>query len=522
MKKKTVSKAKNDNTRSLTRIKEIGKRDMDKTANERKLREEVGIVIETEDYLTYLEGLPSARVNDLVKSKEGARGLVYGLDREKIEVLMLDPNQPKPGELFCLEPNGLKLRIDEELLGRVISPLGDPMDGRHKISGSGTQIFLDVKALGLEYREIITQQVETGISLVDTLLPIGRGQRELIYGEPRSGKSSFIVDTIINQKDRNIVCIYAAIGKSEIDIKRLVQDVEKAGGREYTVVIAATSNVPAPIIFITPSVAMAIADWFREQGRHVLIFLDDLGTHAKYLREMSLLNRRTPGRESYPGDVFYQHAHILERAGNFNEKGGGGSVTLLPVIETDLDNFTALIPTNLMASTDGHLLFSANLRAEGRNPAIDADRSVTRVGRQTQLLLHKLLADKIRRLLIDFEELRRFSRFGAEVSEETQLAIKKGYIMQELLRQEPLQKIDRLVQMQYLGLIFTSFFDAKDLAFLLANKKIILSTIEQDTGFRQLREEMERNIEHMELDAFINQLSGQVQTLEKACQNLQS
>ena len=185
------------------------------------MKEEVGIVVETQDYLTYLEGLPSARVNDLVISANNARGLVYGLDRERIEVLMLDQVQPKPGDLFSLEPDGLQLKIGEELLGRVISPLGDPMDGRQKITGSGTRIFLDVKALGIEYREIITQQVETGISLVDTLLPIGRGQRELIYGEPRSGKSSFIVDAIINQKGRNVVCIYAAIGKSEIDIKRL-------------------------------------------------------------------------------------------------------------------------------------------------------------------------------------------------------------------------------------------------------------------------------------------------------------
>ncbi len=511
-------KLRNSNTRRQTRSKRLSKAEQADVLR----REEVGLVVETQNYLSYIEGLPSARVNDVCVSQEGHRGLVYGLNRGRVEILLLDQEQPKPGDLFTLEPEGLKLEIGEELLGRAISPLGEPLDGRKKIAGNGTKIEFDVKALGIEYREIISQQVETGISIVDTLLALGRGQRELIYGEPRSGKTSFLLDAIINQKDRNVVCIYAAIGKSEIDTKRFVKDVEKAGGRDYTVVLAATSTEPSPVIFIAPTVAMAVADWFREQGRHVLVFLDDLGTHAKYLREMSLLAERTPGRESYPGDMFYQHAHILERAGNFNEKGGGGSVTLLPVIETDLDNFTALVPTNLMASTDGHLLFSASLRAEGRHPAIDVDRSVTRVGRQTQFLLHKLLADKIRRLLIDFEELRRFSRFGAEVSEETQLAIKKGQIMQELLRQEPLQRIDRFVQMQYLGLVFTPFYDQKDLNFLQTNKTKILSTIQEAQEFRLMRDEMEKNIEHLEIEKFLEQLGQKLSVLEEACQNSQS
>lgn len=507
-----AKKIKKEDTRRDTRNKDNAKIEAGR-------KDEVGLVVETQDYLTYLQGLPSAKINDLVVSQEGTRGLVYGLDREKLEVLLLDQKRPKPGELFFLEPKGLSLQIGEELLGRAISSLGDPMDGRSKITGAGTRIEMDVKALGIEYREIISQQVETGVALVDTLLALGKGQRELIYGEPRSGKTSFILDAIVNQKDRDVVCIYAAIGKSEIDTKRFVKDIDKAGGRDYTVVIAATSTQPAPVIFITPTVAMAVADWFRERGRNVLVFLDDLGTHAKYLREMSLLAERTPGRESYPGDVFYQHAHILERAGNFNEKGGGGSVTLLPVIETDLENFTALIPTNLMASTDGHLLFSAKLRAEGRHPAIDVDRSVTRVGRQTQMLLHKLLADKIRRLLIDFEELRRFSRFGAEVSQETQLAIKKGYIMQELLRQEPLQKIDRFVQMQYLGLIFTAFYDEKEASFVKDNKAKILNTVQGAQEFRMMREELEKSHDQMELDKFIKLLSEKQEVVEKACQS---
>src|SRR5260221_2921291 len=299
----------------------------------------IGFVISTQDYLVYLHGLPSARINEIIVKKTGARALVSAMEKEKIEALMLDNERPKPGDYFELSSDGLLFPMGPKLVGRVINPIGLPIDAKPGLPPGGELVDLDVVAPGIDKRELVTQQFYTGITMVDTLIPIGKGQRELVFGEARSGKSGFLLEIIVHQKQQQRVCIYAAIGRSDIDVKRFSESIKETGAADYTIIIAATSNEAAPMISIAPAVACSVAEYYRNQGKDVLLILDDLATHSKYLREISLLAGRIPGRESYPADIFYQHSHLVERAGNFNKSMGGGSITLLPVIETDIENF---------------------------------------------------------------------------------------------------------------------------------------------------------------------------------------
>jgi len=481
---------------------------------------EVGYVVSIQDYLVFVEGLPSARVNDIIVTNAGGRALVAALEQNIVEAWMLDTERPKPGDLLTLQATGLTLPLRANLLGRTINPLGVPIDGGPGFPPVGEVLDLDVVAPGVDARELVTEQFYTGVTMIDTLIPIGRGQRELLFGEARAGKAQYILDVFAHQKNTGIVCVYAAIGKSDIDVKRFAQMVKEAGAADYTVIVAATSSQSAPMITITPSVAAFIAEHYRNAGKHVLLVLDDLATHAKYMREISLLAGRVPGRESYPADIFNQHSKIVERAGNFSKQFGGASITLLPVVETDIENLTNLIPTNVMSMTDGHTLFSAGLRAQGIYPAVDPDRSVTRVGRQTQIFLHKVLSDRIRSLLADYHEYERFGRFGSELTAETQRIIKRGKVIEELVRQEPLTYIEPHVQILILALVFTGFFDPdeRDVAFVRMNKDKILQTVGDNPEFQRLG----ATVNSVELDNLIVSLKSKTVILETVCQTASS
>ena len=474
---------------------------------------EVGYVISTQDYIVLIEGLPTARLYNIIRTKNGGRAMVSALDKDRVEALMLDPERPKPGDYFELSDYGLRIPLDVDLFGRMINPLGAPLDRKAGLPPGGDALDLDLVAPGIDGRAAVTEQFYTGLTVVDTLLPIGKGQRELIMCEPRSGKEQFFLDVILAQKTQNRVCIYAAIGRSELEVKRFAEDIAKAGADSYTIIVAATSNESAPMIQIAPSVAAALAEFYRNKGRHVLLILDDLATHAKYSREISLLAGRIPGRESYPADIFYQHSSIVERAGNFNDHYGNGSITMLPTVETSIENFTALIPTNVMSMTDGHILFNANLRSQGIYPAIEPDRSVTRVGRQTQIFIHKVLSDRVRSMLADYHELERYGRFGSELSGETQLKIKRGKVIEELLKQEPLFSISWEVQILMLSLVFTGFFDEEELEFARKNKRKILETLQTKTYATLIA-----MLKTIKLDELIDRLKNLKKPLEDACQ----
>lgn len=478
------------------------------------ITKEVGFITSIQDYLLYLEGLPTVRVNDILICENGARALVTALEREKVEAVMLDSFRPKPGDALTLSSAGLRIPIWSKLLGRAITPTGDPLDGKPGLPPGGDPIDLDIIAGGIDTRRIITQQFITGISIIDTLLPIGKGQRELIIGEPRGGKSSFILECINHQKGKNIVCVYAGIGKPEVETQRFIKSMAETNSLENTVIVAASSNESAPLISITPHIAISIAEHFAKNSTDVLLILDDLSTHSKYLREMALLGGRIPGRESYPADIFYQHSHLVERAGSFNEKNGNASITLLPVVETDVESMTSFIPTNIMSMTDGHIFFSASLRAQGQYPAVEPDRSVTRVGHQTQGVLHKQLSDKLRTLLADFHELEKYGHFGSELSADTQLTINRGKILVEMLTQEPLQDIPIAVQIIFLGIIFTPFCLSHDAEFIKRYKTQLLKLISESAEFAPIREK----IKDYDIPTLFKVLSDMTPLLEKSCQ----
>ena len=475
---------------------------------------EVGFIVKAQDYLLYLEGLPSVKIDDIIVSSQGGRAIVTALDNEKIEALMLDRQRPTPGEVFSLVNSGLLIPNQLKLLGRTINPLGIPLDGLGHLPFSTEEINFGLVAPGVDSRKIISDQLYTGITVVDTLLPIGKGQRELVFGEPRSGKGAFLLDIILNQKGKSVICIYVAVGKAEIDVKKIVNSLKSEGGLTYSIIIAATSSDSAPLISIAPSVGLSVAEFYARQGREVLIIIDDFGLHAKYLREIGLLSGRVPGRESYPADIFYAHSHLVERAGNFNIKWGNASITLLPVIETDLENFTALIPTNIMSMTDGHILFSAGVRSLGQYPAIVPERSVTRVGHQTQRPLHKILADRLRSLLAEYHELERFGRFGSELTPETQKLLKTGSVAIELLKQEQLKRIEPVIQILLLSLLFTPFFDNKDLEFVKNKKGKIIDFLKVSPEIKTIGDKLLT----ITLDKLIESLTQNLPLLEKACQ----
>lgn len=478
---------------------------------------EVGYVVSARDFLVHLDGFPTIRVNDMVESDSSLRGWVNSINNENVEVLMLDEGTVKPKEQFKKLPTRLSVPVGEFLLGRAVNPLGVPIDGKGLLSKlkPGNNLELDAEAPGIESREFITNQFLTGISIIDTLIPLGKGQRELVLGDAHSGKTGFLIDIVINQKNTGVICILALIGKPAVTVRNLIDTLRANRALDYTIVIATSSSEPAPLIFLTPRTAFTVAEYFQKKGKDVLLILDDLGAHAKIYREISLLGNKSPGRESYPGDIFYQHAHLLERAGNFLPSYGGGSITALPVIELNLSDFTTLIPTNVMSMTDGHLLFKAGLRSQGQTPAIDISLSVSRVGRQTQDRVTNLLSTRIRQVLSAAADLETISRFSSELPPETQLILRRRELITEILKQDPLTLIPRQIQLILLALPFISFFQDKNRNFIEKYKKTIIEAFVKHPALVPIT----RSVSKIKTDEeLIKILEGAGAILAKICQ----
>lgn len=487
------------------------------------LQSEIGYCLSIREFLARLDGFPSIRINDMVESDTGLRGWISSIGRDFAEVLVLDEGQITPGQMFKKMPSRLSIAAGDFLLGRAINPLGIPIDGKGALSKTKTATVLELEqeAPGIESREYIDEQFFTGLTLIDSLIPLGHGQRELIMGDAHAGKTQFLIDTIVNQKGTGVICIYASIGKPSVSVRNLIDILRVNNALGYTVVVATSSSDPAPLIFLTPKTATTVAEYFQKKGKHVLLILDDLGIHAKIYREISLLGNKPPGRESYPGDIFYQHSHLLERAGNFTPEAGGGSITALPVIELNMADFTTLIPTNVMSMTDGHLLFKSSMRAQGQSPAIDISLSVSRVGRQTQDKVSNLLSTRIRQLLSQAADLETISRFSSELSEETQLVLQRKDQILELLKQDPLTGIPRQIQLCLLALPFTSFFKDKkehgsslNKAFISKYKNVIVN------GFLKIPQlaTIAQSIPNIKTDDdLIKILEGVVPILVKLC-----
>lgn len=486
----------------------------DSRQSHKQSQKEVGYAASINDYLVWIDGLPNVKINEIVVNKDKARGLVTAVKNNQVEVLMLDDVKVEPQEMFERTFEQFTSSPGEHFLGRVINPLGIPIDGKNRFTLAGKAIETDKIPPGIKMRTQINRQFETGISLVDMLMPIAYGQRELIIGDPRSGKSSFLIDLVINQRRKNLICVIGLIGKAVIEIKRFTQvlEVNKAFG--YSVVVAAPSSEKAPLIYLCPSVAVTIAEYFQAQGLDVLLILDDMGLHAKFYREISLLSGSAPGRESYPGDVFYQQAKLVERAGNFSKVNNSGSITALAVIETNLEDFSGYMPTNLMAMTDGHLLFDSLRYHQGHRPSIDVSLSVSRVGRQTQYLAQKQLADRIKALLAEANKLETFSRLGTDVSSATLQTIKQGRQIEMILKQSPFQNTPIVISMIVLSLIYTPLFLQKDVAFVQTNIQKIIDYLIKNINLESVQKQVATFRNDKEL---IDSVKRLVPALEKVC-----
>lgn len=478
--------------------------------------QEVGYVLSSRNYLAFLDGLPSIKINDLVETEQGSQAVVNAIFHNHVEAFLLNENPIYPGQRFTYTGKKLAVPVGDFLIGRAVNPLMVPIDGKGILGKTKAQnLELEKVARGIEAREFIKDQFLTGITLIDTLVPLGRGQRELIMGDGHSGKTRFLINTIVNQKEKNVICVYAGIGKPNNAIKNIINALTINNALSHTVVVAASSTEPPPLILLTPHAAMTIAEYFQSLGHDVLVILDDLGIHAKVYRELSLLGNRPPGRESYPGDIFYQQARLLERAGKYTKEYGGGSITTLPVIEIPLSDFTGFIPTNLMAITDGHLLFKSNLYNKDQRPAIDISLSVSRVGRQTQNLITNLLSRRIRQTLAHAAELETISRFATELPPATQLILRQKTFVEEVLRQEDLTNIPLSVQSILFSLIYTSFLQDKNDLFLRKHKKAIIELFLTDPNFTPIIKDVQRAQSDTDVIKILENISGKLEEMFK-------
>ena len=401
---------------------------------------EVGEVIMVGDGVARLTGLENVMSSELVELPNGVFGMALNLEEDNVGLVLFGESRlVKEGDLGKRTGNVVEVPVGEALLGRVVNPLGQPLDGKGDIATEET-LPIERKALGVLQRQPVVEPLQTGLKAIDSMIPIGRGQRELIIGDRQTGKTAIAVDTIINQKythetETPVYCIYVAIGQKASTVVRVVAELENTGAMDYTVVVTANASDPAPIQYIAPYAGASMGEYFRDNGKHALIIYDDLSKQAASYRQMSLLLRRPPGREAFPGDVFYLHSRLLERASKLSDELKGGSLTALPIIETQEGDVAAYIPTNVISITDGQIYLETNLFNSGVRPAIDVGISVSRVGGNAQIKAMKSIAGMLRLDLAQFRELEAFSKFGSDLDKTTQQQLTRGRVMVEILKQ---------------------------------------------------------------------------------------
>ena len=402
---------------------------------------EVGEVLEVGDGVARVSGLENVMSSELVELPNGVFGMALNLEEDNVGLVLFGESQKvKEGDIAKRTERVVEVPVGEGMLGRVVNPLGQPIDGKDAIETSETRP-IERKALGVLQRQPVKEPLQTGLKPIDSMIPIGRGQRELIIGDRQTGKTAIAIDTIINQKrthegDSPVYCIYVAIGQKASTVAQVVAQLEESGAMDYTIVVAANASDPAPMQFIAPYSGCTMGEFFRDDGRHSLLIYDDLSKHAQAYRQMSLLLRRPPGREAYPGDVFYLHSRLLERASKLSDDLGGGSLTALPVIETQEGDVSAYIPTNVISITDGQIYLETNLFNAGVRPAIDVGISVSRVGGNAQIKAMKKIAGMLRLDLAQFRELEAFAKFGSDLDKATQQQLTLGQRMVEILKQD--------------------------------------------------------------------------------------
>ncbi len=403
--------------------------------------DETGIVIKVGDGVARVYGLENVEYGEVVEFEDGTEGIAFNLEEDNVGVVLLGEGEGIiEGGKAKRTGRILDVPVGDGLIGRVVNPLGIPLDGKGEIEYSERRAVERI-APGLVTRKPVHEPLQTGIKAIDALIPIGRGQRELIIGDRQTGKTTIGIDTILNQKRENVICIYCAIGQKRSTVAQTIQLFREHGAMDYTIVVSATASDPASLQYLAPFAAVTIAEYFRDTGRAALIIYDDLSKQAVAYREMSLLLRRPPGREAYPGDVFYLHSRLLERAAKLNDELGAGSLTALPVIETKAGDISAYIPTNVISITDGQIFLETNLFYKGQRPAISVGLSVSRVGGAAQIKAMKQVAGKLRLELARYRELEAFAQFASELDPATRAQLERGRRMMELLKQPPYNPI---------------------------------------------------------------------------------
>ena len=402
---------------------------------------EVGTVVAVGDGIARLHGVESVMAGEMLEFSHGVFGIALNLEESSVGAVLLgDYTQIREGDPVKRTGRIISVPVGDEMLGRVINALGQPIDGKGPITSNQYRPIEQI-APGVVDRQPVREPLQTGLKAIDAMIPIGRGQRELIIGDRQTGKTAVAVDTIINQKDTGVICIYNAIGQKQSTIAQVVKTLKDAGAMAYTIVVAAAASDPASLLFVSPYAACSIGEHFRDSGRHALCVYDDLSKHAQAYREISLLLRRPPGREAYPGDVFYLHSRLLERAAKMNDTQGGGSLTALPIIETQAGDLSAYIPTNVISITDGQIFLESDLFHQGVRPAINVGNSVSRVGGAAQVKAMRQVAGTLRLDLAQYRELAAFAQFGSELDKATRAQLSRGQRLVELLKQpqyEPL------------------------------------------------------------------------------------
>ena len=493
-------------------VTELLKKQLEKYDNDIDVSE-VGEIIEVGDGVARASGLENVMSSELVELPNGVFGMALNLEEDNVGLVLFgDTRLVKEGDIAKRTGKVVEVPVGKEMLGRIVNPLGQPIDGKGPITTTES-LPIERKALGVMARSPVNQPLQTGIKAIDSMVPIGRGQRELIIGDRQTGKTAVAIDTIINQKhshstDAPVYCVYVAIGQKASTVASLVSELEAQGAMEYTIVVAANASDPAPMQYIAPYAGCSMGEYFRDKGQHSLIVYDDLSKQAVAYRQMSLVLRRPPGREAFPGDVFYLHSRLLERASKLSEDLGGGSLTALPIIETQEGDVSAYIPTNVISITDGQIFLETNLFNSGIRPAIDVGLSVSRVGGNAQIKAMKKVAGTLRLDLAQFRELEAFAKFGSDLDKSTLSQLARGERMVEILKQN--QYVPMTVERQ-IAIIFAvskghlddiaieevANFESNLFDYLDANASVQLKAI-SETG--DLNDEQSKDLEKVITD----------------------
>jgi F-type H+-transporting ATPase subunit alpha len=466
---------------------------------------DIGIVRNVGQGVARIRGLPHVGFEELIRFPGNRMGIAFNLDRDEVAAVLLDePKDLRSGQTVRRSGRVVNVPVGEELLGRVVDPLGRPLDGKRAVS-SGERRPVEKKAPAIMDRAPVSVPLQTGILAIDALIPIGRGQRELILGDRQIGKTALAVDTIINQRDKDVICVYCLIGQENSSAAKIISDLRKHGAMDYCIFVVATGEDPPGLNFIAPYAAFSMAEFFMERGDDTLVVLDDLTRHARSYRELSLLMRRPPAREAYPGDIFYIHSRLLERSTHLKEELGGGSLTALPIVETQAQNISAYIPTNLVSITDGQIYLSPELFSQGILPPVEVGKSVSRVGGKTQLPSYRAVAGDLRLSYSQFQELESFARFGTRLDEETRKTLERGRRVREVLKQPQYDPVPVGEQIAVLLSVTEGIFDDLDIDRVAEAKRNIRRVMRDDhsdlSGRIEGGDELDKDIRDEILDS---------------------